>query len=120
MTKQVAMLVFNSRFSAHRHYDDGSVEKNSDYVDSMETWVKRALSKGIKVEATAREAKTMLEELLGTIPLPEEEETKMVTRYGLEIGSGMRSFETKPQAVAYHKRYGRGSVLNIIEVEVKA
>ena len=106
-------VIFTGRFGMR----DG---KNNEYVEDVPVKVRELLAKGIKIniEKSAKTVQPLLTELL-SFPLPEEER-KTVTRYGLEIGSGMRSFETKPQAVAYHKRYGRGSVLNIIEVEVRA
>ena len=74
MSKQVALVVFNSRFSAISHYSDGSVDKVPEYVPDMKDKVKELLGKGVKIEATSRPSKTLLEELLGTIPLPEEED----------------------------------------------
>ena len=120
MSKQVSLVEFNGIASAKMQYSDGSRSRKTWHVDDMQSWVEKALKGGIKVEATGKRAKARLTDILGTIPLPEEEEPKTITRYGLEIGSGMRSFETRPQAIAYHKRYGRGSALNIIDVEVKA
>ena len=120
MSKQVALVEFNSRFSAISHYSDGSVDKVPEYVPDMGNKVKELLGKGIKIEATSRPSKTLLEELLGTIPLPEEEdEPKTVIRYGLKIAGGRRMFESNEQAVAYWNRFSRGTPLNIKEVEVQ-
>ncbi len=48
MSKQVALVEFNSRFSAILHYDDGSVEKVPEYIPDMGDKVKELLGKGLK------------------------------------------------------------------------
>ena len=110
----MSKVIFTGKFGMR------SGSKN-EYVDDIPAKVRELLAKGVRIDVkgSASTVRPLLTELM-FFPLPEEEdEPKTVIRYGLEIGGGMRSFETKPQAVAYHKRYGRGSVLNIQEVEVQ-
>ena len=109
----MSKVIFTGKFGMR------SGSKN-EYVDDIPAKVRELLAKGVRIDVkgSASTVRPLLTELM-SFPLPEEE-VKTVKRFGLEIGGGMRSFETKPQAVAYHKRYGRGSVLNITEVEVQA
>ena len=104
MTKQVSLVEFNGIASAKMQYSDGSRSRKTWHVDSMQSWVERALEKGIKVEATGKRAKARLVDILGTIPLPEEE-TKKVTRHVLRIKGGKRSFVSKEKAEDYYNRY---------------
>lgn len=123
MSKKVALVEFNSRFSAIVHYDDGSVDKVPEYIPDMGDKVKELLGRGVKIEATSRPSRTLLEELLGTIPLPdEEEEPRMVTRHVLMMkAGGKRSFVTNQKAVDYHMRYCSKDAPPVIEeMEVKA
>ena len=108
---------FKSRFSV---VYDGD-RNNYEYVPDMKEKAKELLKQGVKITASSKPSKTLLEELLDTIPLPEEkDEPKTVIRYGLKIAGGRRMFTSNDLAVAYWKRYNRGTPLNIKEVEVKA
>jgi hypothetical protein len=120
MSKQVSMVEINGKASYKVWDENGVRSRDTWHMPSMERVVRKALSKGIKIEASTKEAKTLLDELLGTIP--EEEEPKTVIRYGLKITGGRKSFETNDDAIRWHKRYyaWRGVPLDIKEVKVKA
>ena len=123
MSKKVSLVNFTGRWAAKLQYSDGTWDGKDHYVDSMQSWVERALERGIKVEATAREAKTMLLDIVGNIPLPEEEEPKMKKVYGLKTRGGRKAFVLRKKAEDHWKRYYSwrpGAVLDILEVEVKA
>lgn len=122
MTKQVALVEFNSRFSAILHYDDGSVAKVPEYVPDMKDKVQELLKEGIKVEATSRPSKSLLEEMLGTIP-DEEEEPGPIMRFRVKMKGGMsKPFVDAASAEGHWKRYCRNVPLEIVETpaEVQA
>ena len=122
MTKQISLVEFNGVASAKMQYDDGSRSRETWHVVSMQSWVERALEKGIKVEATGKSAKARLVDILGTIPLPEEEKPKTITRYGLKMKGGMKSFVSYAAAAAHYEKHcvRFGYPMSIKEVEVKA
>ena len=127
MSKQVSLVEFNGIASAKMQYSDGSRSRETWHVVSMQSWVERALERGIKVEATGKRAKVRLVDILGTIPLPEEEEIKLVDRYHFKMRGGVsRPFITPEKAKDHYNKYCArlnypwGFQIITNEVEVKA